>query len=161
MVEIGLIEVVVIGEKVLEALDENVTVMVAVTRTTFFDDCRKAKEKKAFAGGAWSDSDNDDQIKEDATCLMTIGSKKCLSFELPEDVVNKTLQIILDLCSHHSSKLFSNPSYQQSNHIVSDYSHHFQSSLSFGHQKGACPWSTENHFNSQYMKHWAIQSFGT
>ncbi|GJY95999.1 hypothetical protein Tco_0512360 [Tanacetum coccineum] len=25
----------------------------------FVDDCRKAKEKKAFVGGAWSDSDND------------------------------------------------------------------------------------------------------
>ncbi|GJZ45841.1 hypothetical protein Tco_0593437 [Tanacetum coccineum] len=48
---------------------------------------------------------------------------KCLPFELPEDVVNKTLQIILelqsfkpslfDLCSNYSSKLFSNTSYQQ------------------------------------------------
>ncbi|GJV94673.1 reverse transcriptase domain-containing protein [Tanacetum coccineum] len=48
---------------------------------------------------------------------------KCLQFELPEDVVNKTLRIILelqffksspfDLCSNYSSKLFSNPSYQQ------------------------------------------------
>ncbi|GJY94074.1 hypothetical protein Tco_0510435 [Tanacetum coccineum] len=40
-------------------------------------------------------------------------------------------------------------------------SHLLWSSQSFGHQKGACPWSTENHFNSQYMKHWASQSFGT
>ncbi|GJU76075.1 reverse transcriptase domain-containing protein, partial [Tanacetum coccineum] len=48
---------------------------------------------------------------------------KCLQFELPEDVVNKTLRIILelqffksslfDLCSNYSSKLFSNTSYQQ------------------------------------------------
>ncbi|GKD35324.1 hypothetical protein Tco_1250833 [Tanacetum coccineum] len=30
------------------------------------------------------------------------------------------------------------------------------SSQSFGHQKGVCPWLTENHFNSQYLKHWAI-----
>ncbi|GJW38256.1 hypothetical protein Tco_0064101 [Tanacetum coccineum] len=29
------------------------------------------------------------------------------------------------------------------------------SSQFFGHQKGACPWSTDNHFNSQYLKHWA------
>ncbi|GJY41457.1 hypothetical protein Tco_0428727 [Tanacetum coccineum] len=34
MVEIGLIEVMVIGAKVLEALEENVIVMVAVARTT-------------------------------------------------------------------------------------------------------------------------------
>ncbi|GJV20148.1 hypothetical protein Tco_1369168 [Tanacetum coccineum] len=67
---------------------------------------------------------------------------KCLQFELPEDVINKTLQIILelqsfkpslfDLCSNYSSKLFSNPSYQQSNHIVSDYSHHFQLAIYSG-----------------------------
>ncbi|GJX86597.1 hypothetical protein Tco_0337371 [Tanacetum coccineum] len=67
---------------------------------------------------------------------------KCLPSELPEDVENKTLQIILelhffksslfDLCIHHSSNLFSNPSYQQSNHIVSDYSHHFQLAIYSG-----------------------------
>ncbi|GJU80922.1 hypothetical protein Tco_1283287 [Tanacetum coccineum] len=44
---------------------------------------------------------------------------KCLPFELPEDVVNKTLQIILelqffklslfDLCCHNSSKTFQQP----------------------------------------------------
>ncbi|GJX75570.1 hypothetical protein Tco_0322381 [Tanacetum coccineum] len=29
-------------------------------------------------------------------------------------------------------------------------------------QKGACPWLTENHFNSQYVKHCGpIQSIGT
>ncbi|GJW23077.1 reverse transcriptase domain-containing protein [Tanacetum coccineum] len=48
---------------------------------------------------------------------------KCLQFELPEDVVNKILLILLDLqffksslfdlCSNYSSKLFSIPSYQQ------------------------------------------------
>ncbi|GJX94914.1 retrovirus-related pol polyprotein from transposon TNT 1-94 [Tanacetum coccineum] len=61
---------------------------------------------------------------------------KCLQFELPEDVVNKILQNILELQSFktslfdlyrsYSSKLFSNTSYQQSNHTVSVYSHHFQ-----------------------------------
>ncbi|GJW74721.1 hypothetical protein Tco_0134091 [Tanacetum coccineum] len=66
----------------------------------------------------------------------------CLTSGLPEDVENKTLQIILelhffksslfDLCIHHSSNLFSNPSYQQSNHIVSDYSHHFQLAIYSG-----------------------------
>nr|GEX24954.1 DUF4219 domain-containing protein/UBN2 domain-containing protein [Tanacetum cinerariifolium] len=42
----------------------------------FVDDCQKVKEKKAFIGVAWSDSDNGDQIKKYATCLMAIGSEK-------------------------------------------------------------------------------------
>ncbi|GJT27869.1 transport protein Sec23-like protein [Tanacetum coccineum] len=56
---------------------------------------------------------------------------KCLQFELPEDVVNKTLRIILelqffksslfDLCSNYSSKLFSNTSYQQHLNSYIDY----------------------------------------
>ncbi|GJV01121.1 hypothetical protein Tco_1334690 [Tanacetum coccineum] len=102
---------------------------------------------------------------------------KCLPFELPEDVVNKTLQIILelqffklslfDLCCHNSSKTFQQPfisaikSYSFRLFSSLPVSHLLWSSQSFGHQKGACPWSTENHFNSQYMKHWASQSFGT
>ncbi|GJQ90025.1 hypothetical protein Tco_0001164 [Tanacetum coccineum] len=45
--------------------------------------------------------------------------------------------------------------------ILITSSHSLWSSQSFGHQKGVCPWLTENHFNSQYMKHWASQSFGT
>ncbi|GJS39704.1 hypothetical protein Tco_0564747 [Tanacetum coccineum] len=75
-------------------------------------------------------------------CAIQINFFKCLQFELPEDVVNKTLRIILelqffksspfDLCSNYSSKLFSNPSYQQSNHIVLDYSHHFQLAIYSG-----------------------------
>ncbi|GJX97742.1 retrovirus-related pol polyprotein from transposon TNT 1-94 [Tanacetum coccineum] len=102
---------------------------------------------------------------------------KCLPFELPEDVVNKTLQIILelqffklslfDLCCHNSSKTFQQPfisaikSYSFRLFSSLPVSHLLWSSQSFGHQKGACPWLTENHFNSQYMKHWASQSFGT
>ncbi|GJX55040.1 hypothetical protein Tco_0284937 [Tanacetum coccineum] len=50
MVVIGLIEV--IGAKVLEALKENIIVMVA------------------------SDSEDSDQMEKDATCLMAIGSQK-------------------------------------------------------------------------------------
>ncbi|GJT17228.1 hypothetical protein Tco_0875934 [Tanacetum coccineum] len=56
---------------------------------------------------------------------------KCLQFELPGDVVNKTLRIILelqffksslfDLCSNYSSKLFSNTSYQQHLNSYIDY----------------------------------------
>ncbi|GKB56177.1 hexokinase-3 isoform X1 [Tanacetum coccineum] len=45
--------------------------------------------------------------------------------------------------------------------ILITSSHSLWSSQSFGHQKGVCPWLTENHFNSQYLKHWASQSFGT
>ncbi|GJZ55084.1 putative ribonuclease H-like domain-containing protein [Tanacetum coccineum] len=45
--------------------------------------------------------------------------------------------------------------------ILITSSHSLWSSQSFGHQKGVYPWSTKNHFNSQYMKHWASQSFGT
>ncbi|GJW21547.1 zf-CCHC domain-containing protein [Tanacetum coccineum] len=40
------------------------------------DDCPKAKMKKVFVGGAWSDSEDDDQMKKDATCLMVISSQK-------------------------------------------------------------------------------------
>ncbi|GJT19987.1 putative reverse transcriptase domain-containing protein [Tanacetum coccineum] len=67
--------------------------------------------------------------------LSRFVSSNVFKFELPEDVVNKILQIILelqffksslfDLCSNYSSKLFNNPSYQQSNHRISDYSYHF------------------------------------
>ncbi|GJX10400.1 hypothetical protein Tco_0200259 [Tanacetum coccineum] len=81
---------------------------------------------------------------------------KCLQFELPEDVVNKTLLIILDL-QFFKSSLFD---------LCTIY--HFQLPIYSGvvsflwHSgKVACPWSTKNHFNSQYMKHWASQSFGT
>ncbi|GJS41199.1 hypothetical protein Tco_0566242 [Tanacetum coccineum] len=78
----------------------------------------------------------------DICVINYVNDVNCLQFELPEDVVNKTLRIILelqffksspfDLCSNYSSKLFSNPSYQQSNHIVSDYSHHFQLAIYSG-----------------------------
>ncbi|GJV10834.1 hypothetical protein Tco_1352375 [Tanacetum coccineum] len=36
----------------------------------------KAKMKKAFFGGAWSDSEDGDKLEKDATCLMAIGSQK-------------------------------------------------------------------------------------
>ncbi|GKE19069.1 hypothetical protein Tco_1426646, partial [Tanacetum coccineum] len=42
----------------------------------FVDDCPKAKMKKAFFSGAWSDSEDGDQMEKDATCLMAIGSQK-------------------------------------------------------------------------------------
>ncbi|GJZ46388.1 hypothetical protein Tco_0593984 [Tanacetum coccineum] len=97
------------------------------------------------------------------------------------DVVNRILQVVLDL-QHFKSSLFifaatilqsSSAIHHISNidnyvhqiikfqSILITSSHSLWSSQSFGHQKGVCPWLTENHFNSQYLKHWASQSFGT
>ncbi|GJX07767.1 hypothetical protein Tco_0195699 [Tanacetum coccineum] len=44
------------------------------SKNYFIDDCPRAKVKKALVYGAWSDSDNGDQIKKDITCIMAIGS---------------------------------------------------------------------------------------
>ncbi|GJX05774.1 reverse transcriptase domain-containing protein [Tanacetum coccineum] len=109
-------------------------------------------------------------------------------FKLPEDVVNRILQVVLDLQHFKSSPFIFAATILQSSsaihHIsnIDNYvhqiikfqsilitsqsilitsSHSLWSSQSFGHQKGVCPWLTENHFNSQYLKHWASQSFGT
>nr|GEW74039.1 hypothetical protein [Tanacetum cinerariifolium] len=46
------------------------------SKNHFVNDSPKAKMKKAFVGGAWSDSDDGDQIEKDTTCLMEIGSQK-------------------------------------------------------------------------------------
>ncbi|GKA63726.1 hypothetical protein Tco_0763332, partial [Tanacetum coccineum] len=46
------------------------------SKNYFVDNCPKAKMRKAFVGGAWSHSDDGDQIEKDATCLMAIGSQK-------------------------------------------------------------------------------------
>ncbi|GJV99653.1 hypothetical protein Tco_1554905, partial [Tanacetum coccineum] len=46
------------------------------SKNHFVDDCPKEKMKKAFVGGAWSNSEDDDQMEKDATCLMAIGSQK-------------------------------------------------------------------------------------
>ncbi|GKB14153.1 DUF4219 domain-containing protein, partial [Tanacetum coccineum] len=46
------------------------------SKNHFIDDCPKAKMKKALVGGAWSDSEDGDQMEKDATCLMVIGSQK-------------------------------------------------------------------------------------
>ncbi|GKB13085.1 hypothetical protein Tco_0847008 [Tanacetum coccineum] len=42
------------------------------SKNHFVDDFQKAKEKKTFVAGAWSDSDDSDQIKKDTTYLMEI-----------------------------------------------------------------------------------------
>nr|GEX43465.1 putative ribonuclease H-like domain-containing protein [Tanacetum cinerariifolium] len=44
------------------------------SKNHFIDKYLKAKMKKAFVGGAWSDSEDGDQMKNDATCLMVIGA---------------------------------------------------------------------------------------
>ncbi|GKC33161.1 zf-CCHC domain-containing protein, partial [Tanacetum coccineum] len=46
------------------------------SKNHFVDDCPKTKMKKAFFSGAWSDSEDGDQMEKDATCLMVIGSQK-------------------------------------------------------------------------------------
>ncbi|GJW39078.1 hypothetical protein Tco_0064923 [Tanacetum coccineum] len=53
----------------------------------FASECRKPKENKAFVGGAWSDSEDDDEHQNDATCLMEINSQEvCLKCDLrPND----------------------------------------------------------------------------
>ncbi|GKC54765.1 hypothetical protein Tco_1077510, partial [Tanacetum coccineum] len=92
-------------------------------------------------------------------------------FKLSEDVVNRILQVVLDL-QHFKSSLFifaatilqsSSAIHHISNidnyvhqiikfqSILITSSHSLWSSQSFGHQKGVCPWLTENHFNSQYL----------
>ncbi|GKA45974.1 kinase-like domain, phloem protein 2-like protein [Tanacetum coccineum] len=45
----------------------------------FTSKCRKPKENKAFIGGAWSDSEDDDEQLNDITCLMAIDSQEVVS----------------------------------------------------------------------------------
>ncbi|GKC72351.1 UBN2 domain-containing protein [Tanacetum coccineum] len=42
----------------------------------FSSECRKPKDNKAFIGGAWSDSEDDDEHENDATCLMAVDSQE-------------------------------------------------------------------------------------
>ncbi|GJZ67727.1 reverse transcriptase domain-containing protein, partial [Tanacetum coccineum] len=48
------------------------------SKNHFIDDYPKVKMKKAFFGGAWSDSKDGDQMGKDATCLMVISSQKIM-----------------------------------------------------------------------------------
>nr|GEX24441.1 hypothetical protein [Tanacetum cinerariifolium] len=45
----------------------------------FTSECRKPKENKAFVRGAWSDSEDDDEHQNDASCLMAIKSQEVVS----------------------------------------------------------------------------------
>ncbi|GJX70649.1 putative ribonuclease H-like domain-containing protein [Tanacetum coccineum] len=40
----------------------------------FIGECPKPKENKAFVGGAWSDSEDDNELQNEVTCLMEIDS---------------------------------------------------------------------------------------
>ncbi|GJY60153.1 retrovirus-related pol polyprotein from transposon TNT 1-94, partial [Tanacetum coccineum] len=53
----------------------------------FASECRKAKEKKTFIRGAWSNSKDGDKHQNNATCLMAIDSQEvCLKCDLiPDD----------------------------------------------------------------------------
>ncbi|GJR67157.1 zf-CCHC domain-containing protein [Tanacetum coccineum] len=42
----------------------------------FPSECRKPKENKAFVGGTWSDSEDDDEPQNNATYLMEIDSQE-------------------------------------------------------------------------------------
>ncbi|GJZ59355.1 protein CHUP1, chloroplastic [Tanacetum coccineum] len=44
----------------------------------FISECPKRKEIKAFVGGAWSDSEDDNEPQNDATCLMAIDTQEVL-----------------------------------------------------------------------------------
>ncbi|GKB21200.1 DUF4219 domain-containing protein [Tanacetum coccineum] len=45
----------------------------------FASECRKPKENKAFVRGTWSDSEDNNEPQNDATCLMTIDSQEVVS----------------------------------------------------------------------------------
>ncbi|GJT94855.1 hypothetical protein Tco_1090373 [Tanacetum coccineum] len=45
----------------------------------FTSECREPKENKAFVAGAWSDSEDDDEPQNEATCLMAIDSQELVS----------------------------------------------------------------------------------
>nr|GEX18938.1 hypothetical protein [Tanacetum cinerariifolium] len=44
----------------------------------FASECRKPKENKAFVSGAWSDSEDNNEHQNDATCLMAIKSQEVM-----------------------------------------------------------------------------------
>ncbi|GKD70254.1 hypothetical protein Tco_1324344 [Tanacetum coccineum] len=45
----------------------------------YASECRKPNENKAFVGEAWSNSEDDDEHQNDATCLMAINSQEVVS----------------------------------------------------------------------------------
>ncbi|GJZ38884.1 hypothetical protein Tco_0585447 [Tanacetum coccineum] len=48
------------------------------SKNHFVHNCSNAKMKKEFFGGAWSDSEDGEQMEKDATCLMANGSQKIM-----------------------------------------------------------------------------------
>nr|GEU80974.1 retrovirus-related Pol polyprotein from transposon TNT 1-94 [Tanacetum cinerariifolium] len=59
------------------------------SKNHFVDDFSKAKMKKVFVDGAWSDSEDGDQMEKDATCLMAIDLQK-FEHEYEHVVMNLT-----------------------------------------------------------------------
>ncbi|GJR02905.1 hypothetical protein Tco_0525889 [Tanacetum coccineum] len=56
-----------------------------------FSECRKPKDNKDFIGGAWSDSEDDDEHENDATCLMAVDSQKYNSSDHIESCKSPTV----------------------------------------------------------------------
>ncbi|GJX34900.1 hypothetical protein Tco_0246457 [Tanacetum coccineum] len=131
------------------------------------------KKKTMARKGCIQVFDKDDTDDSDELFLQNILDLYFKHFKLSEDVVNRILQVVLDLQHFKSSPFIFAATILQSSsaihHIsnIDNYvhqiikfqsilitsSHSLWSSQSFGHQKGVCPWLTENHFNSQYLKH--------
>ncbi|GKA01348.1 hypothetical protein Tco_0674013 [Tanacetum coccineum] len=68
------VEVVMIRKSLVTTLEEKKGVLIVAGKNQFIGDCPKAKENKAFVGGAWSDSEDGDQVDKDTTCLMALKS---------------------------------------------------------------------------------------
>ncbi|GJW95553.1 retrovirus-related pol polyprotein from transposon TNT 1-94 [Tanacetum coccineum] len=83
----------------------------------FSSECRKPNENKAFVGGAWSDSEDDDEPQNDTTCIMEIDSQEvCLKCDLLPD------NWIMDSgCTKHMTenrRLFSSYKAYDDGHVV-------------------------------------------
>nr|GEU55648.1 zf-CCHC domain-containing protein/UBN2 domain-containing protein [Tanacetum cinerariifolium] len=65
-----------IKEKVPKAQDKKRDYYNCEEEGHFIGECPKPKENKAFVGGAWSDSEDNDEPLKDAICLMEINSQE-------------------------------------------------------------------------------------
>nr|GEX35482.1 zf-CCHC domain-containing protein/DUF4219 domain-containing protein/UBN2 domain-containing protein [Tanacetum cinerariifolium] len=69
------------------------TLIITHQEGHFASECKKPKENKAFVEGAWSDSEDDNEPQNDATCLMEIGSQEVL----PNPFISNNDLDIIDL----------------------------------------------------------------
>ncbi|GJX52854.1 zf-CCHC domain-containing protein [Tanacetum coccineum] len=83
----------------------------------FASECRKPDKNKAFVGGAWSDSEDDDERQNDTTCIMEIDSQEvCLKCDLLLDN-----WIVDSGCTKHmteNKRLFSSYKAYDDGHVV-------------------------------------------